>query len=126
MDELDFEPMRLGMAPQETLLIFGVRPVPTSIIVTKDAAYDPVRDAKALLFTLSNGLDPQTFQQFCEMIASIYIQNAAQQMTTHRPEPSKPQMKRVPNWVGRPKGKGNPFTEDNEESFEADEDPETD
>lgn len=122
MDELDFEPMRLGMAPQETLLIFGVRPVPTSIIVTKDAAYDPVRDAKALLFTLSNGLDPQTFQHFCEMIASIYIQNAASQMT-HRPEPPQPKMKRVPNWVGRPKGKGKPVEE--EEDF-TDEDPETD
>lgn len=123
MDELDFEPMRLGMAPQETLLIFGVRPVPTSIVVTKDAAYDPIRDAKALLFTLSNGLDPQTFQHFCEMIASIYIQNAAQQMTG-QPASQKPQMKRVPNWVGMPK-KGK-IVEESEEDFEDDEDPETD
>lgn len=106
MEELDFEPMRIGMSPQETLLIFGVRPTSTSIVITKDAHYDPLRDAKALLFTLSNGLDPQTFQTFCEMIASMYIHNMAANISgPARPEPDakKPAVKRSPNWVGKAK-----------------------
>lgn len=120
MEELDFEPLRVGMAPQETLLVFGVRPIPTAIVLTKDAHYDPVRDAKTLLFTLTNGLDPQTFQHFCEMVASMYLHNLSGAMEAM--EPSRPTMKKVPNWTGKKRNN----RARKEETFEDDEVQETD
>lgn len=121
MDELDFEPIRIASAPQETLLVFGVRALPTAIVLTKDASYDPVRDAKALLFYLSNGLDPVTFQQFCEMMATLYMHNALQNAPPMMPpmKDLKDQMQKKPKWANIKK-------KIKQETEEQNEDPESD
>lgn len=115
MDEFEFEPERVSTAPQETLVVFGVRPHTTAIVLTKDGHYDPVRDARALMFYLSSGLDPVTFQTFCGMIATLYMNNESSRPSSRSNE-SEPKMRRMPNWVAAKRAE----EESDDETFEAD------
>lgn len=74
----------------ETLVVSGVREVPTIISVVRNAQRDPKRDARMLASTLSTSLDPQTIYFLAEYLFAEHLSPILKELVPGKITPVQP------------------------------------